>query len=422
MPSADGWEPRLHEAGAEALYLHVPFCARKCAYCDFASWATRRDDPLMGAYEAALEREVEEVASAGLLGACETAYVGGGTPSLLGERLLPRLVSAVASRAPVSELTCEANPESLTDALVEGVARSGCTRLSVGVQSLRDEELEALGRVHDARLARERVGAAVASGLDVSVDLMCATPLQTDESWDATLEGAIALGVGHVSVYPLAIEEGTALWRRYGDAPVAWNDPDVQARRMRRAEEALGRAGLARYEVASYARPGRRCEHNVAYWTGRPYLGIGVRASSMLAREGYERLRRVATSLPALPPGAARVRLTVTGGREEVAERPSLAERHWDLEVLDEGQAAAEDLMLGFRLSSGVGPALLGHARGALGAARVDAMAERMLARGLVSETAAGGLAPTESGWLLGNELFGACWELAEGTIEELRC
>ena len=265
MPSADGWEPRLHEGGAGALYLHVPFCARKCAYCDFASWATRRDDPLMGAYEAALEREVEEAASAGLLGACATAYVGGGTPSLLGERLLPRLVSAVASRAPVSELTCEANPESLTDALVEGVARSGCTRLSVGVQSLRDEELKALGRVHDARLARERVGAAVASGLDVSVDLMCATPLQTDESWDATLEGAIALGVGHVSVYPLAIEEGTALWRRYGDAPVAWNDPDVQARRMRRAEEALGRAGLARYEVASYARPGRRCEHNVAY-------------------------------------------------------------------------------------------------------------------------------------------------------------
>ena len=99
-----------------------------------------------------------------------------------------------------------------------------------------------------------------------------------------------------------------------------------------------------------------------------------------------------------------------------------MAEHHWDLEVLDEGQAAAEDLMLGFRLSSGVGPALLGHARGALGAARVDAMAERMLARGLVSETAAGGLAPTESGWLLGNELFGACWELAEGTIEEIRC
>jgi putative oxygen-independent coproporphyrinogen III oxidase len=422
VPSAAGWEPRLHERGASALYLHVPFCVRKCAYCDFASWETRRADPLMGAYEAALELEVEEAASAGLLARCATAYVGGGTPSLLGERLLPRLVSAVARRAPVSELTCEANPESLTDALAEGVRTAGCTRLSVGVQSLVDEELRALGRVHDAALARERVAAAVASGLDVSVDLMCATPRQTDASWDETLEGALGLGVGHVSVYPLAIEEGTALWRRYGDAPVAWNDPDVQARRMERAEELLGRAGLARYEVASYARPGRSCEHNVAYWTGRPYLGLGTHASSMLAREGYERLRRVATSLPALPAGASRVRLTVADGRDQLAARPSLAERHWDLELLDEGQAAAEDLMLGLRLSSGVGPALLEHARCALGRDRVDAMAEGVLARGLARETAGGGLAPTESGWLLGNELFGACWELAEGTIDEIHC
>lgn len=228
--SERGWDGRLRTSSAQALYLHVPFCARKCAYCDFASWETRAQDPLMAAYAHALSVQIDEAEGLGLLQEADTAYVGGGTPSLLGEGL-PPLVSRVAALG-ASEITCEANPDSLTDSLLEGLARAGATRLSVGVQSLEDAELVELGRLHDAACAKERVAAAVASGLDVSCDLMCATPGQTDASWGRTLGQAAALGVGHVSVYPLMIEEGTALDRRYAHDPCEWNSDEVQAARM----------------------------------------------------------------------------------------------------------------------------------------------------------------------------------------------
>ena len=218
-----------------ALYLHIPFCARKCAYCDFPSWATPAADPLMAAYARALEAQLAEAAALGLVEGCETAYVGGGTPTLLGEKDLRSLVSAVRSAAPgVTELSCEANPDSLADGVIDALRAAGATRLSVGVQSLDDGELAELGRLHDAACARDRVAAAVGSGLDVSVDLMCATPGQTDGSWQRTLEGALALGVGHVSVYPLQIEEGTALDRRYADDPCPWNSDDALAHRPAR--------------------------------------------------------------------------------------------------------------------------------------------------------------------------------------------
>ena len=135
------WEPRLHAASAHALYLHIPFCKRKCAYCDFPSWATPARDASLRAYARSLERLVGEAAAMGLLEGCETAYVGGGTPSYLGEGLFS-LVGRVREAAPgVSELTCEANPDSLTDALLSGLVAAGATRVSIGVQSLSDAEL-----------------------------------------------------------------------------------------------------------------------------------------------------------------------------------------------------------------------------------------------------------------------------------------
>ena len=146
--SERGWDGRLRTSSTQALYLHVPFCARKCAYCDFASWETRAQDPLMAAYAHGLSVQIDEAEGLGLLQEADTAYVGGGTPSLLGEGL-PPLVSRVAALG-ASEITCEANPDSLTDSLLEGLARAGATRLSVGVQSLEDAELVELGRLHDA--------------------------------------------------------------------------------------------------------------------------------------------------------------------------------------------------------------------------------------------------------------------------------
>ena len=149
---------------------------------------------------------------------------------MLGARRLKELVATIrVACAQVVELTCEANPDSLTDEVLAALVEAGATRLSVGVQSLSNAELRALGRLHTAEQARDRVRAAVRSGLDVSVDLMCAIPHQTPESWDKALRGVLDLGVGHVSVYPLAIEEGTPLYDRYGDVDVAWNSEDVQA-------------------------------------------------------------------------------------------------------------------------------------------------------------------------------------------------
>lgn len=418
--SEPGWAARLHMAGAHSLYLHVPFCASKCAYCDFASWATRPGDPLVGAYLDALRLQVRLVRDAGLLGECRTAYVGGGTPTLAGSAAAG-LVGDVRRACPrIEELTCEANPESLGDDVLAALLAAGCTRLSLGVQSLDDAELADLGRIHDARTAAERVRAAVARGADVSCDLMCATPLQTDGSWAATLGRAVALGTSHVSVYPLQVEEGTPYGRRYLGEPCPWNGEDVQARRMEAARSALETAGYERYEVASYARPGHECRHNEAYWTGMPYLGLGTGASGMLTLEGYSRLRVLCPQLPTLDQPCARVRLTVRSGRRQIADDPSPAALSFSLELLDEAQAAAEDLMVGARLVRGLDPGLVDHARDVLGA-RVDEALSSLLDEGLLHE-ADGRLAPTERGWLLGNELCGALWDLAPGPVRELRC
>ena len=411
------WAERYQRRDVDALYLHIPFCESRCAYCDFASWATSGSDPLMDAYVQALRAQLTGLANLGLLGNARTAYIGGGTPSWLGADALGSLVTCVRELCPaLAELSVEANPDSLSDEVLAALVQAGVTRVSVGVQSLDDRELHALGRIHTARQARERVRAAVATGLDVSCDLMCAIPHQTDESWGESLRGVLGLGVGHVSVYPLAIEEGTALARRVGDDEPAWNDPSVQASRMEQAGRILSAAGLTRYEVASYARPGRACVHNRAYWTGQPYLGLGTGAASLLTREGYELLRMRCPQLPMAPADVERARLTITTERREIASRPSLARLSFDVEFLSGRQALAEDLMLGARLSSGMAPALVRAAEETFGATWANAR-EVALGHGLVRIASDGTLAPTKAGWLLGNELYGLMWGLAGDAV-----
>ena len=406
------WTRRLHAGGAHAIYLHIPFCARKCAYCDFASWATPSGGAIPQRYARAIGEQVKEAASLGLLDECETAYIGGGTPTLLGEGL-GDLIRVVTGKVPgLKELTCEANPDSLSDAVLADVAAAGCTRLSIGVQSLRDAELAQLGRIHDASLARDRVRAAVASGLDVSCDLMCAIPLQTSDTWEATLGEAVSLGVGHVSVYPLQIEEGTALEKRVGDEQPPWNSPDIQAERMKQAQAQLDGYGFHRYEVASYARsPEEECGHNKVYWAGRSYLGLGTGAASMLTAEGYQRILEVCPQLGPLPKGVSRVRLKVLSEGKAIADGARLSSLSFEEEFLTERQAAAEDLMLGARLACGLDFGLVSYARAILGKA-FDQTLERLRGEGYLD----GSLAPTEKGWLLGNELYGELWNLAGDT------
>ena len=269
-------------SGASALYLHVPFCVRRCRYCDFATAATRHGDARMREYTSTLCRLVAEARGLGLLDGQRSAYVGGGTPTMLGADALSRVLDSCGPG--LGELSFEANPESLTDAVLAAAREHGATRVSIGVQSFCDRELKALGRVHTSEEARERVRAAVRSGLDVSLDLMCGVPYQTPASWRASLETAVSLGVGHVSCYPLMIEPGTPMERMCEEGSLPWPSDDTEAADMEAALDVLGAAGLSRYEVASYARPGMRCKHNIAYWTGVEYLGLGTAASSMLGR------------------------------------------------------------------------------------------------------------------------------------------
>lgn len=266
-----------------ALYLHIPFCRAKCLYCDFDSRALTGCalEEAIGAYCEGLSAQVDAHGNAGELSAVETVYVGGGTPSLLGGRLVG-LVDLVRSYCEPVEFTCEANPESFTLDLAQALRAAGVTRISLGVQSLNASELKATGRIHSAEQAMLAVAQAKAAGFSTSCDLMCGLPGQTLDTFAETLRSLVTLNPDHVSVYPLQLEEGTPLARMEEAGDVEAPDEDFQAQCMDLAAEVLEEAGYERYEVASYAKPGHRCRHNIAYWTGKPYLGLGRSAASML--------------------------------------------------------------------------------------------------------------------------------------------
>ena len=266
-----------------ALYLHIPFCRAKCLYCDFDSRALTGCalEDAIGAYCEGLSAQVDAHGNAGELSEVETVYVGGGTPSLLGDRLVG-LVDRVRAYCEPVEFTCEANPESFTLDLAQALRAVGVTRISLGVQSLNASELKAIGRVHSAEQAMFAIARAKAAGFSTSCDVMCGLPGQTLDTFAETLRSLVTLNPDHVSVYPLQLEDGTPLARMEEAGDMEVPDEDFQAQCMDLAAEVLKEAGYERYEVASYAKPGHRCRHNIAYWTGKSYLGLGRSAASML--------------------------------------------------------------------------------------------------------------------------------------------
>ena len=413
----DSWQSKYNQTATPALYLHIPFCAQKCFYCDFSSWSTRQDDNRMKDYVKALKHQLDEAAQLGLLSATKTVYMGGGTPSLLGQDAAD-LAQNVSALMQPSEFSMEANPDSLSDDLLANLSKGGVTRISLGVQSFNDNELKRLGRIHSADLAYDRVLAAKEHGYDVSVDLMCAIPEQTESSWEYSLSKFISLGVDHVSVYPLTIEDGTALAKQTQDKDTPWNAYDVQADRMQAASKTLQAAGFERYEVASYARNQKSCKHNKMYWTGESYLGLGTSAASMLTAPEYDMLAEKNTSLPARPQDAARARLVVLDSPRKIGEGASLFSTEFDVEFLTHREAVAEDLMLHARLMEPISPALLVESELVFGASRLQDVLDLCVHDGLLDCVYADALdgaktyRPTEKGWLLGNELYGRLWDL----------
>lgn len=406
-----------------ALYVHVPFCAQKCRYCDFdsRSFASCELGAALDAYFEQLFARLDAFGKAGALDQISTVYVGGGTPSLAGERLveLARRISAWC--APV-EFTCEANPESLTAELATALAKVGVTRVSLGVQTLDNTELTSIGRIHDADRAFAAIATVKNAGLDVSCDLMCGLPGQTASSWKRTLDGVLAAAPHHVSVYPLTLEEGTPLYRMACRDESLEPDEDFQAACMDVARERLGAAGYHPYEVASYALDGHECAHNIAYWTGRGYLGLGRSAAGMLDAEDFDRLAGLFPGVSSRG-DAFRVRLVQ---RDDVATA-------FEAEYLPQREAAAEDLMLACRMTRGVASDLLIRVARVIPADELTAACDRVLELGLATwvpetlgvhegpftsaDVVAGHvrarLAPTHLGWLDGNVLFELFWDLA---------
>ena len=406
-----------------ALYVHVPFCAQKCRYCDFDSRSFAPCDlsAALDAYFEQLFARLDAFGKAGAFDQIRTVYVGGGTPSLAGERLVELARRIRTSCAPV-EFTCEANPESLTSQLAAALAGVGVTRISLGVQTLDNVELAAIGRIHDADRALAAIATVKDAGLDVSCDLMCGLPGQTNLSWQRTLDGVLAAAPHHVSVYPLTLEKGTPLYRMACHDELLEPDEDFQAACMDAARERLGAAGYHPYEVASYALEGHECAHNIAYWTGQGYLGLGRSAAGMLDAGDFDRLAGLFPDVPARGE-AYRVRLVQ---RDDTATK-------FDAEYLSQREAAAEDLMLACRMTRGIGPDLLVRSVSVIAADELAAACDRALELGLATwvpeddggcaahvtskDVIAGRvrarLAPTHLGWLDGNVLFELFWDLA---------
>lgn len=274
------------------LYLHIPFCRSKCAYCDFYSLSGREDR--MDAYTAALERHLIEVAPQAAQHLVDTVYFGGGTPSYLGEKRLVKLLKAVKKHyriAPHAEITLEANPDSAGDwKALRTLRRAGFNRISLGVQSTDDACLRALGRIHTWQQVQEAVAACRRAKFpDVSLDLIYGLPGQTMEQWEKTLSDALTLQPEHLSCYGLKLEEGTPLYRQRDSLTLP--DDEAQADMYLYAVEYLRQNGYEQYEISNFARPGHASRHNLKYWTLGEYAGFGPGAYSDFGgvRYGYIR-------------------------------------------------------------------------------------------------------------------------------------
>ena len=275
------------------LYVHVPFCERKCSYCDFYSVENRS---LVEDFLSAIEEEIRTSAERGRGMHVDTVYIGGGTPSVLTLPQMRRIVDALRcwyTIDPHAEFTIEVNPGTVTRETLSGFRLLGCNRLSIGIQSFDDAELAFLERIHTADEARRCVADARAAGFEnLSLDLITALPGQTVEGCVRSLEEAVALQPEHISAYTLIIEEHTPLFDRVKEGRVVPLDDARETQCYETTMAVLERAGFEHYEVSSFARPGRRSRHNSAYWNHTSYFGFGPSAHSFLWKGGDAQARR----------------------------------------------------------------------------------------------------------------------------------
>ncbi len=262
------------------LYIHIPFCKQKCLYCDFVSFANKCGRE--GEYLDALISEMDNYKGE----AVDTVFIGGGTPSVLSVQGITRLLDAVNERfilAPNTEFTMEINPGTVDGDKMTAMKNGGVNRVSVGVQSFNDNELKAIGRIHDSKTAIDTVMALHEIGFsNISIDLMMSLPYGTEESFKNNLETAMALPINHISVYSLIIEENTPIYNKYKSGEFIEPDEDMDRRLYKYTKEYLEEKGFCRYEISNYAKAGFASRHNLKYWNCHEYIGVGLNAHSYI--------------------------------------------------------------------------------------------------------------------------------------------
>ena len=365
---ADGSLPegtRIDGATPFGVYLHVPFCTVRCGYCDFNTYTSGE---LRGArqdqYADTLLREVrlaERVLSnTGALRPARTVFFGGGTPTLLPPGDLARMLDGVRAAfgiAASAEVTVEANPDTVTDAVARDLAAAGVTRMSIGMQSAVPHVLAALDRTHQPANVRSALEAARRAGLDVSLDLIYGAPGESLEDWRASLEEAIALAPDHISAYALIVEDGTKLARQIRRGEVPAPDDDLQADMYELADDLLSAAGYQWYEVSNWARDdSQRSRHNLAYWQGADWWGFGPGAHSHIAGVRFWNVKHPAAYAQRLAAG----------------ESPGAGR-----EIPDAEARALESVLLRTRIREGLPVSeLLGEGRHAVAALIADGLVE----------------------------------------------
>ena len=266
------------------IYIHIPFCIRKCDYCDFLSGPSRPKE--QADYVQALLREIQAVEE-GEGRSVSSIFIGGGTPSVLDERLLGDILKEIRNRFKVeedAEITIEVNPGTANIGKLQAYREMGINRLSIGLQSPQDRELKILGRIHNYEQFLETYQEARTVGFDnINIDLMSAIPDQTYEGWVKNLRTAAELEPEHISAYSLIVEEGTPFAARKLNLP----DEDTEYNMYEATAQILKEYGFEQYEISNYARKGRECRHNVGYWTRQDYLGFGLGASSLYGKERF---------------------------------------------------------------------------------------------------------------------------------------
>ena len=264
------------------LYVHVPFCVSKCAYCDFASYAGRETD--IPRYVDAVISEITRRSAETGHPKADTVFLGGGTPSLLGEFQITRLLDALFEAFPIdkdAEITCECNPGSLTAPFAQSLRKANVNRLSLGAQARQPRLLRLIGRIHDWEKVIASVETAHRVGLEnINLDLMLGLPSQTISDVRETLEAALALGPTHLSCYSLMVEEGTPICRDITVGKLALPNEETERDMYELARQTLAEHGFHQYEISNFAREGYACRHNVGCWTRVPYLGFGSAAHS----------------------------------------------------------------------------------------------------------------------------------------------